>query len=125
MVNPRLEVWQENENGTFYQWPFFKIGVQMKPAAALPDVCAEFGSILLDKESAGRVLARIIDQGRKAGITVNVHFEEAAAATEGLPQNHRLIPAIAGMNRNNGISTSVTPTQPYSKTALRRLFGLS
>lgn len=125
MVNPRLEIWQENENGTFYKWPFFNIGVQMKPAAALPDVCAEFGSLLLDKESAGRVLARLVDQGRKAGVTVSLHMEDAAAEVAELPENHRLRPSIASMEQKNGVRTSVVTTLPYTKRALRRLFGLS
>jgi len=125
MVNPRLEVWQENENGTFYKWPFYNIGVQLKPAAALPDVCAEFGSLLLDKESAGRVLARLIDRGLKSGISVSLYIESVEAALEELPEKHRLVPAVASLTLSNGIRTNGVSTVQYSKSGLRRMFGLS
>lgn len=127
MVNPILEVWQENENGTFHKWPFFELGVQMKPAAALKDVCAEFGSLLLDKESAGRVLARLIDRGAKAGISVSVQTDDTPAALEGISDSHRLRSAITTLAQHkHGISsTTAAPAGPYSKSALRRLFGLS
>lgn len=126
MADNKPGLWKEEESIGFYKWPFYEIGVQLQPEVALNDVLNDFASLMLEKQSAGRTLARLIDQGAKAGISVTLHIEDVDAALEELPENHRLRAAVSSMVREGLISVGVKkPAVAYSKQGLRRLFGLS
>ena len=127
MFEKTLELWQENEAGEYYKWPFYNIGVQLQPATALKDVMANFGVMMLEREPAGRLLSVLIDRGRKAGLQVSLHMYNVDATLEGLTERQRLKAAILNMNREGFISRSRSSdtTVEYSKQKLRSLFGLS
>ncbi|OMP74540.1 hypothetical protein [[Flexibacter] sp. ATCC 35208] len=56
------------------KWPSYNIGVQLQPEIALNDVLTDFGSMPLERDSAGRLLSVLIDRGRKAGLKVALHM---------------------------------------------------
>ncbi|BAV06985.1 hypothetical protein FLA_3005 [Filimonas lacunae] len=118
-------MWSENEHGVFYKWPLLNIGVQLQPVVALKDALKEFESLLIEKESSGRVLARIIDQGAKAGIAISLNVEDMDAALEELSEKHRLKTSVISLEGKGAIRSGKVPKAAYSKSSLRRLFGLS
>lgn len=125
MADNKLEIWNENDGQVFYKWPFYNIGVQMQPAAALNDALKTFESLLIEKESAGRVLARLIDQGAKAGVSLKLHISNMDEALEGLSEKHRLKASVSSMNREGFVHSGKVSTVKYDKGGLRRIFGLS